>query len=251
MTSPWLETLRAVADGSVSPERALQIWRSPPKGQGLETYRPDLDRGERLGFPEVIYGEGKSPEVLRAIAAEILAVDSRLLITRGNQAQFDAVLDLSPPPRFDEVSRLIIFGMAPSKPGPSVGVLCAGTTDLGVAEEAALTAEFAGICVERHYDLGVAGLHRLLSQLNRLRDCSLLIVVAGMEGALPSVVGGLCPRPIIAVPTSVGYGASFEGLAALCGMLASCAPGVVLVNIDNGFGAGYAAVRWLQNHEDS
>lgn len=204
--------------------------------------RVDTDRSRRCGFPEVIFGAGKTPEDVVAIGRAILAHDPVLLVTRASEAQFEALRSPVPEARWHARARCITVELAPLPKNPGViGVICAGTSDLPVAEEAAVTLEIFGNTVERIHDVGVAGLHRLLAVRERLEACAILIVVAGMEGALPSVVAGLVSKPVIAVPTSVGYGANFGGLAALLGMLNSCGSGVTVVNIDNGFGAAYAA----------
>ncbi|MEO5719085.1 MAG: nickel pincer cofactor biosynthesis protein LarB [Chthoniobacterales bacterium] len=204
--------------------------------------RVDVDRRRRTGFPEVIFGQGKTPEEVARIAEVILAREPVLLATRVTRDQFEAVQAKFPNAIFHERARcLTIEREALARLRLPVAVVAAGTSDLPVAEEAAVTLEIFGNRVERIYDAGVAGLHRLLIETDRLRNCAALIVVAGMEGALPSVVAGLVDKPVIAVPTSTGYGASFGGLAALLGMLNSCGSGVTVVNIDNGFGAAYAA----------
>ena len=196
--------------------------------------RVDLDRRRRTGFPEVIFGPGKTPSEVARIAQVILAREPVLLATRISREQFEAVQAEFPAAVFHERARcLTIERKALAKRRLSVAVVAAGTSDLPVAEEAAITLEILGNKVERIYDAGVAGLHRLLVETERLRECAVLIVVAGMEGALPSVVAGLVDKPVIAVPTSTGYGASFGGLAALLGMLNSCGSGVTVVNIDN------------------
>ena len=204
--------------------------------------RVDVDRRRRTGFPEVIFGQGKTPEEVARIAAVILEREPVLLATRITREQFDAVQNQFPAAVLHERARCLTIEREPlPRLRRSIGVVAAGTSDLPVAEEAAVTLEIFGNPVERIYDAGVAGLHRLLAETERLRECAALIVVAGMEGALPSVVAGLVDKPVIAVPTSVGYGASFGGLSALLGMLNSCGSGVTVVNIDNGFGAAYAA----------
>jgi NCAIR mutase (PurE)-related protein len=204
--------------------------------------RVDTDRRRRCGFPEVIFCEGKTPSEVAEIARTILGHDAVVLGTRASAAHFAAVAALLPDARYHERARCIVVERTPlPKSTGVVGVICAGTSDLPVAEEAAVTLETFGQTVERITDVGVAGLHRLLAARERLAACRVLIVVAGMEGALPSVVAGLVSVPVIAVPTSVGYGASFAGVAALLGMLTSCGSGVTVVNIDNGFGAAYAA----------
>ncbi len=206
--------------------------------------RVDTDRRRRCGFPEVIFGSGKEPAEVLAIAREILKNDGVLLVSRASEAQFGAIATEFPQARHHARARCVTVEIEPlPKLDGTVGVLCAGTSDLPVAEEAAVTLEVFGNRVARISDVGVAGIHRLLAERERLEACSVLIVVAGMEGALPSAVAGLVSKPVIAVPTSVGYGASFGGLAALLGMLNSCGSGVTVVNIDNGFGAAYAAAQ--------
>jgi NCAIR mutase (PurE)-related protein len=204
--------------------------------------RVDTDRKRRCGFPEVIYCEGKTPADVLAISRTILATDPVLLATRASEAHFNAVAAEFPAAKYFTRGRCITIEREPlPKNAGAVGVLCAGTSDLPVAEEAVVTLEIFGNRVEKIFDVGVAGIHRLIAERDRLESCNVLLVVAGMEGALPSAVAGLVSKPIIAVPTSVGYGASFGGLAALLGMLNSCGSGVTVVNIDNGFGAAYAA----------
>jgi NCAIR mutase (PurE)-related protein len=209
--------------------------------------RVDHHRSLRQGFPEVILGIGKSPAHIAAIAGRIAARGHSLLVTRTDEAAHQAVAEVVPRACFHREARAITFAQNDITPGKgTILVAAAGTSDLPVAEEAAVTAELMGNQLERLYDVGVAGLHRLLSAHDRLAAARVIIVVAGMEGALPSVVAGLVHVPVIAVPTSVGYGASFGGLAALLGMLNSCAGGVSVVNIDNGFGA--ATMASLINH---
>jgi pyridinium-3,5-biscarboxylic acid mononucleotide synthase len=203
----------------------------------------DHHRELRQGFPEVILCEGKTPAQVALIAERIVAHESVLLATRGSRQHYAAVRRRIRKARFDPVSRTITANNhLVSKQGKgTVLVVTAGTSDIPVAEEAAVTATVMGNDVDKLFDVGVAGIHRILRQSEKLRNASVIIVVAGMEGALASVVGGLVRVPVIAVPTSIGYGASFKGLAALLGMLNSCAAGVTVVNIDNGFGAGFAA----------
>lgn len=225
----------------MSLEEALETLRHLPYAD-LGFARPDLHRALRKGFPEVIFGMGKSPHQVATIAQRLAEGADRLLVTRATPAHFQAVQALLPDAQWHETARAIVVDRrTATRPVPGVAVVCAGTADLPVAEEAALVASLMDCQVERFYDVGVAGLHRLLNVLPNLSKARAIVVVAGMEGALPSVVGGLVQAPVIAVPTSVGYGASFHGLAALLAMLNSCAPGVAVVNIDNGFGAGYLA----------
>ncbi len=210
----------------------------------------DHHRALRRGFPEVVLGEGKSSEQVVAIAERLAAGSDRLLVTRVDVDTYRAVKERLPDARYHAEARAVTLDRGGEPRRPGVAVLCAGTSDLAVAEEAAVTAEVMGSQVERFYDVGVAGIHRLLDKLEPMRSARALVAVAGMEGALPSVVAGLVAAPVIAVPTSVGYGASFGGLAPLLAMLNSCAPGVAVVNIDNGFGAGYlAAVINSQSRE--
>jgi hypothetical protein len=210
--------------------------------EDLHFAKPDYDRQHRRGMPEVIYGAGKTPAQIAAIMRALNAAGQNAFATRVTPEQAATVCAELPGAVYREDCRILTCDVIPlpERKG-KVAVLCAGTSDLSVAEEAAITAERLGANVERIYDVGVAGLHRLISRLERFADARVIVVVAGMEGALPSVVGGLTDKPVIAVPTSVGYGASFQGLAALLGMLNSCASGVTVVNIDNGFGAGVAA----------
>ena len=204
--------------------------------------RVDVGRRDRCGFPEVIFGLGKRPEEVTAIARTLVECHEAVLVTRTDAAQAEAMRTAFPEARVHEQARCITVERAPlPKLDGAVAVVCAGTADLPVAEEAAVTLEFFGNCAERFYDVGVAGIHRLLAVRDAVAACNAVVVVAGMEGALPSAVAGLVDKPVIAVPTSVGYGASFGGLAALLGMLNSCGSGVTVVNIDNGFGAAYAA----------
>lgn len=214
--------------------------------------RLDHGRLDRQGFPEVVFAAGKSPAQVAAIMAEFEARAGHALCTRANEGHFTAVGERLPAATFDPVSRLIRIGALTPPPGMAhhrVAVSCAGTSDLPVAEECAQTLEWAGIPVTRFHDIGVANLDRLLAVEAELRAASVCIVVAGMEGALPSVIGGRVACPVVAVPTSVGYGASFHGVAALLGMLTSCVPGVTVVNIDNGFGAAFAATRINRRRE--
>jgi pyridinium-3,5-biscarboxylic acid mononucleotide synthase len=204
----------------------------------------DLDRAGRRGYPEAIYCEGKTPEQVAAIAAEVGNRDVRSLFTRASPAHAKAVLTALPDAHFSEMARLLAWPAEPPTPvGGQVLVVAAGTSDLPVAQEALLTARYLGRAAELVVDVGVAGLHRILGRLEQLRAASVIVVVAGMDGALPSVVAGLVSAPVVAVPTSVGYGAAFDGLAPLLTMLNSCAPGVAVVNIDNGYGAGHLAAQ--------
>jgi NCAIR mutase (PurE)-related protein len=237
---------RGEVDTATAKERLLEAFRAQPY-EDLGFARVDHHRSVRQGFPEVILGLGKTPAQIAAIAAAIVARGSTLLVTRASEASFDAVKAVVPGATYYADAALITFRQEDVTPGKgTIVVAAAGTSDLTVAEEAARTAELMGNEVTRLYDVGVAGLHRLLGEKSRLAGARVIIVVAGMEGALPSVIAGLVDVPVIAVPTSVGYGASFGGIAALLGMLNSCASGVSVVNIDNGFGA--AAMASLINH---
>jgi hypothetical protein len=244
------ELLESVRIGAVDPAAASKqismAMRAAPF-EDLGFARVDTHREVRQGFPEVILGLGKTPAQIAAIAARIVARGQALLVTRADAPAYEAVLAVVPAAIYHAQARAITLaqGEIPAGRG-TILIACAGTSDLGVAEEAAVTAELMGNTIDRLYDVGVAGIHRLLSEHRRLQDARVVIVVAGMEGALPSVVAGLVQVPVIAVPTSVGYGASFHGIAALLGMLNSCANGVATVNIDNGFGA--AAMASLINH---
>ena len=210
--------------------------------QDLGFAKVDHHRAVRKGFPEVVFGQGKTPTQIAKIASALLERSDRLLVTKTTREAWDAVRGMIPDASFDDTARAIIVDRRDACDlVPGVTVASAGTSDLPIAEEAAVTAELMGCKVERVVDVGVAGIHRLFAEMPRIGGARVVVVVAGMEGALPSVVGGLVRAPVIAVPTSVGYGASFNGLAALLTMLNSCAPGVSVVNIDNGFGGGYLA----------
>jgi pyridinium-3,5-biscarboxylic acid mononucleotide synthase len=251
MTSTELQQLLdRVRSGAIDPtaasDRILAALRSAPF-EDLGFARVDTHRELRQGFPEVILGVGKTPAQIARIAERIVARGQALLVTRAQPDAYEAVRASVPNAIYHADARAITLlqGEIPRGSG-TVLIACAGTSDLPVAEEAAVTAELMGNTIDRLYDVGVAGLHRLLAEHSRLQSARVVIVVAGMEGALPSVVAGLIDVPVIAVPTSVGYGASFGGLAALLGMLNSCANGVAVVNIDNGFGA--ACMASLINH---
>jgi pyridinium-3,5-biscarboxylic acid mononucleotide synthase len=230
-------------DAGTAASRILEALRAAPFDD-LGFARVDQHRHVRQGFPEVVLGLGKTPAQIAAIAGRLVSAGHSLLVTRTTLEAFEAVQEVAPAAAFHSEARAITLSQGEiARGGGTVLVACAGTSDIPVAEEAVVTAELMGNTVERLYDVGVAGLHRLLSEQERLQRARVLIVVAGMEGALPSVIGGLVRVPVIAVPTSVGYGASFNGIAALLGMLNSCASGVCVVNIDNGFGAACVASR--------
>lgn len=234
------ELLFQVQQGGITVESAVEkINYLPYEEMGFA--KIDHHRSLRQGFPEVIYCSGKTVEQVAAIFQVISTGANNVLATRANEEMYQAVRSKLPEAVYYSVPGIIALYRENSKQIGNITVISAGTSDMPVAEEAAVTAEVMGNKVERLYDAGVAGIHRLLMNREVLDKARVLVVVAGMEGALPSVVGGLVDKPVIAVPTSVGYGASFNGLAALLGMLNSCASGVTVVNIDNGFGAGYAA----------
>jgi len=240
------QVARGEIDTATALERLADAFRARPF-EDLGFARVDHHRSIRQGFPEVVLGLGKTPAQIAAIAAEIVDRGSTLLVTRATDAAYAAVREKVPGATYYADAAVITFRQQDVTPGHgTIVIAAAGTSDLPVAEEAARTAELMGNTVCRLYDVGVAGLHRLLGERERLNAARVIIVVAGMEGALPSVVAGLVSVPVIAVPTSIGYGASFGGLAALLGMLNSCASGVSVVNIDNGFGA--ATVASLINH---
>jgi NCAIR mutase (PurE)-related protein len=236
------ELLLEIQAGSLSPDEALEQLRSLPF-EDLGFAKVDHHRSLRTGLPEVIFGEGKTAEQIVEIARTLAAKAHNVLVTRIDDVKAERLRDALPETSYLPVARAAtIVSKKPKLVGRgAILVVAAGTSDLPVAEEAALTAELMGNAVDRVYDVGVSGIHRLFAHREQLHAASVLIVVAGMEGALPSVVGGLVDRPVIAVPTSIGYGASFGGLAALLAMLNSCAAGITVVNIDNGFGAGVAA----------
>ena len=234
---------RGELDAITASHRVLLAQQAPPIDD-LGFARVDHEREATQGFPEVVFGAGKTPEQIAAIAQRIVDRGHRLLVTRASPDAYAAVAARIPDAKYHDVARAVSRVASPGITGRgTVLVASAGTSDVPVAEEAAVAAEVMGNPVDRLYDVGVAGLHRLLRERDRLTTARVLIVVAGMEGALPSVVGGLVRAPVVAVPTSVGYGASFGGIAALLGMLNSCATGVAVVNIDNGFGAAAIASR--------
>lgn len=235
------QLLEQVASGNLEPDKALEQLRDLPF-ENLGFAHIDHHRALRTGFPEVIFGQGKTREQILSIAERITEHGSQMLATRLAEDAVQALVERFPQAEHDVLARTVLV-RAPQTPPQTglVAVISAGTSDLPVAREAVVTAQAMGAHVEEIYDVGVAGLHRLLAYREQLQKARVIVVVAGMEGALASVVGGLVDIPVVAVPTSVGYGASFQGVAALLAMLNSCASGVVVVNIDNGFGAGYAA----------
>lgn len=241
-----LELLERIQRGQTSPADALtQLAKLPYEDTGFA--KIDHHRSLRLGLPEVIYAAGKSPEQVAEIFARMAETGSSVIATRANPQAFATVSHRVPKAEYHEQARVIgLQAASASQKAARIAVVCAGTSDLPIAEEAAVTAEYLGLEVDRVVDVGVAGLHRILAQTDILSQARAVIVCAGMEGALPSVVGGLVAAPVIAVPTSIGYGAAFGGVAALLGMLNSCSPNVCVVNIDNGFGAAYVAAMTVR-----
>jgi NCAIR mutase (PurE)-related protein len=238
----WLlQTLENVKSGKISVSEAIEKLSILPYEE-IGCAKIDHHRSLRKGFPEVIFGRGKTTEQIAVISEHLIAHSERLLVTHASHEAFVAVKKTIPDALYNPLSKTIVVNRsAEIACRPGIAVVCAGTADIPVAEEASVTAEIMGNKVEKVYDVGVAGIHRLLDKVSLFRQSRVLVVVAGMEGALPSVIGGLVSAPIIAVPTSIGYGACFNGIAPLLAMLNSCAPGVSVVNIDNGFGAGYTA----------
>lgn len=233
--------LNDVKTGETSVEKALDVLKNFPYTD-LGFARIDHHREIRTGYPEIIYCAGKSVEQVTEIVRVMSERESNVIGTRANQEMFDAVKSITPEAVYYPMARIISVQKKKSKvPESRIAIITAGTSDMPVAEEAAVTAELLGNNVIRIYDAGVAGIHRLVDKLPDIRSCRVVVVIAGMEGALASVVGGLVDKPVIAVPTSVGYGASFGGISALLAMLTSCSTGVTVVNIDNGFGAGFSA----------
>jgi len=234
--------LRDLKRGKKSIGEAIEELRSLPY-EDMGFAKPDTHRALRREFPEVVYCPGKTNAQIVAVMRRLSKNDSIVLATRASKGNYRAVKAGLRGSKmvYHEMARMIVVGQMPRKKGGKILVVTGGTSDIPVAEEAAVTAEAMGCGVERLYDVGVAGVHRLLDNRSKLEGADVLVVIAGMEGALPSVVSGLVDKPVIAVPTSIGYGASFDGLAALLAMMSSCSPGVAVVNIDNGFGAGYVA----------
>lgn len=237
-----LDLLQAVAAGSVTPERALSDLAELPYAD-LGFAKLDLHRELRNGHPEAVYGEGKTVADLEAIVERMMKGHGRALVTRVRPEAAERLRERWPASTWHERARIISFGEAPQTLPGQIAILAAGTSDLPVAEEAAVCAEWFGHQVQRCYDVGIAGLHRLLGNLPAIRQADVVVAVAGMDGALPTVVASLVPSPVVAVPTSVGYGASFNGIAPLLTMLNGCAPGIGVVNIDNGYGAAVLASR--------
>ena len=235
------QLLEQVKSGSMPVESALDTLKDLPYAD-LGYAMVDHHRSLRSGHPETIFSEGKTVEQIVGIARRLLEKDVNIMATRADRPVYDALKTICDGVEYNAAARIVVMKRRPVAPTrTTILVMCAGTSDIPVAEEAAVTAEVMGNRVERLTDVGVAGIHRLLSKREKIQAASVLVVVAGMDGALPSVTAGLTDKPVIAVPTSIGYGASFGGLAALLTMLNSCANGVTVVNIDNGYGAGYAA----------
>lgn len=239
-----LNLLQSVAEGRVSAEAASRTL-SQPSYENLEYARVDHQRELRQGMPEVVFGEGKTAEQLVGIVASLQSAGQSILVTRVTPEKAEVVLKVYPELRYSEKGRTLSLRRGTDLPRfkKAIAVVSAGTSDQGVAEEAVETLEVAGVSVERFYDVGVAGIHRLFDVLPKIQEAPAVICVAGMEGALPSVLGGLLRQPLIAVPTSVGYGTAAGGFTALFGMLTGCSSGVTVVNIDNGFGAAMAVLR--------
>jgi NCAIR mutase (PurE)-related protein len=234
--------LERVRGGELDVDAALEELRGLPYEDLGDFATLDHHRALRTGLPEVVLGQGKQADQVVAIARRLAEHGDRVLVTRVEPAMAEAVRAEMPELAYHPAAHLLVLDRSPvAEKKPGILVVTAGTADLPVAEEAAVTAELMGNAVDRMYDVGVAGIHRLLDQVDRLWQARVVVAVAGMDGVLPSVVGGLVSAPVVAVPTSVGYGASFGGLAALLTMLNSCAPGIAVVNIDNGFGAGCLA----------
>ncbi len=236
------EILELVKNGSMSVEEAEGFFRRQPF-EDMGYAKLDLHRRIRSGFPEVIFCSGKPDEFLINIFQRMAENEGQAFGTRATAEQYEMVRKVIPDIQYDPVSRILKLERTPKEKKGLIAVVTGGTADIPVAEEAAQTAEYFGSKVERIYDVGVSGIHRLLSQTQRIQEANCIVAVAGMEGALASVVGGLVSNPVIAVPTSVGYGANFGGLSALMTMINSCANGIAVVNIDNGYGAGYMATQ--------
>lgn len=236
------ELLQLVQDGEMTVDKAVECFDKKAYEE-MGFAKVDTNRELRSGFPEVVFCEGKTDEHLLAIYQKLYDENGEVFGTRANREQYELVKNVMWDVQYDDVSRILKVSAKEHKKIGKIAICTAGTSDIPVAEEAAQTAEFFGSNVDRYYDIGVSGIHRLLDHIEEIRKANCVITVAGMEGALASVVGGLVSRPVIAVPTSVGYGANFGGVAALLTMINSCANGVATVNIDNGYGAGYYATQ--------
>lgn len=236
------EVLEQVKSGEISIEDAEKYFKKQPFEE-MGYAKLDSHREIRSGFPEVVFCSGKPDEYLTSIYQKLYELNGEVFGTRANRHQYELVHDILPDVVYDEISHILKLEAKDKERKGNIVVCSAGTADIPVAEEAAQTAEYFGTCVERIYDVGVSGIHRLLAKMEVLQEANCVVAVAGMEGALATVIGGLVSRPVIAVPTSVGYGASMHGLSALLTMINSCANGVAVVNIDNGYGAGYIATQ--------
>jgi NCAIR mutase (PurE)-related protein len=235
------EILSQLRSGKLEIEEAIELFRDFDY-KDLDYAKIDNHRQLRTGYPEVVFGQNKTPEQIEGIIDYMLTHDNNILVTRTTEEVYKRIRKISDKAVFNPMARTITIRKTTSpKPETHIAVVSAGTSDMEVTEEAAVTAEIFDNEVKRYHDVGVAGIHRFYDKVNEIRKARVVVVVAGMEGALPSIVGGMVDKPVIAVPTSVGYGANFGGLSALLGMLTSCASGVSVVNIDNGFGAGYLA----------
>lgn len=235
------DLLHKISTGAVDTQTAFERLRDLPFSD-LGYAKIDNHREIRTGYPEVVFGSGKTPAQISGIVELMMTKGNNILVTRASQEAYNEVVTVCPQATFHAMARCITVKLREMPlTSTHIAIVTAGTSDMPVAEEAAITAEIFGNSVKRYYDIGIAGIHRLFNSLDELRQARVLVVIAGMEGALPSVVGGLVDKPVIAVPTSIGYGANFGGLSALLGMLTSCASGVSVMNIDNGFGAGYYA----------
>lgn len=235
-----IDILKEVKEGSKSIDDALETLKDLPY-RDLDVAKLDYHRGIRVGYPEVIYGEGKELEHLKTIVEDMIKRDANILATRVSEEAYRAILEVTENAVYYKVPRICVVNPKEIEKIGKIAVVTGGTADIPVAEEAAIICEVFGNNVDRIYDVGVAGIHRLLHNMDRIKEANVIIAVAGMEGALASVVAGLVDVPVIGVPTSVGYGASFKGLSSLLTMLNSCAAGIGVVNIDNGFGAAYLA----------
>ncbi len=238
-TRTMLQRLQA---GEITIDEAESYFNRAPYEE-MDYAKLDTHRGMRSGFPEVVFCQGKTDDHLLGVYRKLLEFDGRVLGTRAGRDQYELIKAEIKDAVYDPVSRILKVDRKPLEKKGKVAICCAGTADVPVAEEAAQTAEYFGTYVERVFDVGVSGIHRLLSKTELLQNCNCVVAIAGMEGALASVIGGLVSVPVIAVPTSVGYGASFNGLSALLTMINSCANGIAVVNIDNGYGAGYMATQ--------
>lgn len=235
-----IDILKEVKEGSKSIDEAFETLKDLPY-RDLDVAKLDYHRGIRVGYPEVIYGEGKELEHLKTIVEDMIKRDANILATRVSEEAYRAILEVTENAVYYKVPRICVVNPKEIEKIGKIAVVTGGTADIPVAEEAAIICEVFGNNVDRIYDVGVAGIHRLLHNMDRIKEANVIIAVAGMEGALASVVAGLVDVPVIGVPTSVGYGASFKGLSSLLTMLNSCAAGIGVVNIDNGFGAAYLA----------